>query len=61
MSEIPRPPLRMLVVVAAMAILIAYETNPGLQSWVSYKLVQAREWIRYGREWLAYKQRQRRA
>lgn len=60
-NEVPRPPLRAMVMLAVMAFLIAYETNPDFQSWTRYQLVKARAWVQYGREWIAYKQRQRRA
>jgi len=49
----------MLVIVAAMALLIAYETNPGFQSWLNYRLLHVREHLRYWRESVSYNLRHR--
>lgn len=59
MTPVTRPPLRALALLVLMAALIAYETNPDLQSWLNYKTLQAREWVRYARDWMVWKRHNR--
>jgi hypothetical protein len=43
---------------AAVVLVLVYETQPEFQRWVNYQAVKAGQWLRYGVEWLAWKQRQ---
>ncbi|MDR3083683.1 MAG: hypothetical protein LBV60_22670 [Streptomyces sp.] len=51
-------PLRSTIVLTGIAVLMVYELSPDFQRWVNYQAVRAGEWLRYGVEWLAWKQRQ---
>ncbi|MDR3079591.1 MAG: hypothetical protein LBV60_01450 [Streptomyces sp.] len=50
-------PLRSTIVLVVIILALTYEVSPDFQRWVNYQAVKAGEWLRYGVEWLAWKQR----
>lgn len=50
--------LRGIVILTALVVVIIYETQPDFQRWLNYQAVKAEEWLRYGAEWMAWKQRE---
>jgi hypothetical protein len=54
----PPIPLRATLMMILLGFVMVYEVSPDFQRWVNYQAVKAGEWLRYGVEWAAWKQRE---
>lgn len=48
------------VFIVGLALILAYEVSPDMQSWVNYQGLRARQWVTYGLDWARWAQRRAR-